>query len=173
MTLADLYRLSAREGAEGLEARRLFRQWDWFARMMDFDLRSGEALTQSLSPFLRKVARDALPGSDEHWKTRDRLSRLTEHCRESLKRVIRGLNENPRREHAEMPIRNVRELDAACFKKLSNRPGRTIREKLASKPYLQAVRRYQSIDLPENRLVKAFAQRLVELLRERAECLGA
>lgn len=173
MTLADLYRLSVREGAEGLEARRLFRQWDWFARMMDFDLRSGEALTQSLSPFLRKVARDALLGSDEHWKTRDRLSRLTEHCREALKRVIRGLNENPRREHAEMPIRNVRELDAACFKKLSNRPGRTIREKLASKPYLQAVRRYQSIDLPENRLVKAFAQRLVELLRERAECLGA
>ncbi len=171
MTLATLYNNAAREGDEGENARRLLLQADWFARMAEFDPRSGEALMQPLTPFLRKVFADSRP--DEGWKIRDRLSRLVEHCRFALEHVIKQLNENPMREHSEMPIRDVRELDAACFMKLSNRPGRTIREKLASRPYLQAVRRFQSIDLPENRLVKAFAVRLVELLRSRAECLGA
>lgn len=170
MTLANLYRLSTQEGDGGAKARQLLLQTDWFARMSEFDPRSGESLTQALTPFLRKVEADLR--SEERWKIQDRLSRLTDHSRLALMRVIKSLNENPSREHAEMAIRDVRELDAACFRKLSNRPGRTIREKLAARPYLQAVRRFQSIDLPENRLVKAFAWRLVELLRERAECLG-
>lgn len=171
MTAVELYRLSTLENEEGRKAKLLLRQSDWFTRMLEFDPRSGEAMTQSLTSFLRKVASDSRSG--ERWKVHDRLARLTDHCRQALERVIRGLNESPRREHAEMPIRNVRELDAACFRKLNNRPGRTIREKLASRPYLQAVRRFQSIDLPENQLVKAFAQRVVELLRERALCLGS
>ena len=171
MTAIELYRSSTQEDEEGRKAKQLLRQADWFTRMLEFDPRSGEALTQSLTPFLRKVASDSRPY--ERRKVHDRLSRLTDHCRQALERVIKGLNESPRREHAEMSIRDVRELDAACFRKLNNRPGRTIREKLASRPYLQAVRRFQSIDLPENQLVKAFAQRLVELLRVRALCLGS
>ena len=171
MTLSELYELSTRESVEGEKARRLLLQTDWFARMAEFDPRSGEALTQSLTPFLRKVSADSRPA--EGWGIHDRLSRIVDHCRFALEHIIKVLNENPRREHSEIPVRDVRELDAACFMKLSTRPGRTIREKLASKPYLLAVRRFQSIDLPENRLVKVFAQRLVELLRARAECLGA
>jgi len=69
-------------------------------------------------------------------------------------------------------VRAVRELDSNSFIKLSNRPGRNIREKLGSKPYMQAVRRYQSVDLPENRLLKAFVIRLVELLELRRNVLG-
>ena len=171
MTLSELYELSTCESVDGEKARRLLLQTDWFARMAEFDPRSGETLTQSLTPFLRKVFVDSR--SAEGWKIHDRLSRLVDHCRFALEHIIKSLNENPRREHSEMSVRDVRELDAACFMKLSTRPGRTIREKLASKPYLLAVRRFQSIDLPENRLVKVFAHRLVELLRERAECLGA
>ena len=71
-----------------------------------------------------------------------------------------------------MPIHAVRELDANSFIKLSNRPGRTIREKLAGKPHMQAVRRFQSVDLPENRLLKAFVRHLVELLEFRLDYLG-
>ena len=66
----------------------------------------------------------------------------------------------------------MRELDANSFIKLSNRPGRTIREKLASKQYMQAVCRFQFIDLPENRLLKAFLRHLAELLELRRDCLG-
>ena len=150
MTLSELYELSTRNGVDGEKARQLLLQADWFARMAEFDPRSGEALTQALTPFLRKVIVDSRPA--EGWKIHDRLSRLVDHCRFALEHIIKSLNENPRREHSEMPVRDVRELDAACFMKLSTRPGRTIREKLASKPYLLAVRRFQSIDLPENRV---------------------
>lgn len=54
---------------------------------------------------------------------------------------------------------------------LSRRAGRNIREKLAGNPYLQSVRRFQSVDLLENRLLKAFSERLLELLELRVECL--
>ena len=58
----------------------------------------------------------------------------------------------------------MRELDVTSFIKLSNRPGRNLREKLAGNPYLQGVRRFQSVDLPENRLFKACMVRLAQLL---------
>jgi cold shock CspA family protein len=145
----------------------LLRQLDWFFRNAEFDPKSGVALPQALSVFLAKVAQ---PAND--FVVLDRLWRITEHSRASVERLFRSLNESPRREQALLPVHSVRELDANSFIKLSNRPGRTIREKLAGKPYMQAVRRFQSIDLPENRLLKAFVRHIAELLELRRDCLG-
>ncbi|MFU8159455.1 cold shock domain-containing protein [Pseudomonas aeruginosa] len=148
-------------------AKKLLEQMNWFGSITDFDPKTGAALPKSLSGFLAKVAQ---PEASEI--TRDRLWRITEHCRASVERLFHSLNESPRREHALLPVHAVRELDANSFIKLSNRPGRTIREKLAGNPYIQAVRRFQSVDLPENRLLKAFAIRLAEMLDLRGDCLG-
>ena len=148
-------------------ARALLGQLDWFCRNAEFDPKSGLALPQALTTFLAKVAQPALD-----IVVLDRLWRITEHSRASVERLFRSLNENPRRDHALMPVHAVRELDANSFVKLSNRPGRTIREKLAGKPYMQAVRRFQSIDLPENRLLKEFVSRLAELLELRRDYLS-
>ena len=148
-------------------ARTLLGQLDWFFRIADFDPKTGSALPQSLTGFLAKVTQ---PAND--FLVLDRLWRITEHSRASVERLFRSLNESPRREQALLPVHAVRELDANSFIKLSNRPGRTIREKLAGKPYMQAVRRFQSIDLPENRLLKAFVRHIAELLELRQECLG-
>lgn len=148
-------------------ARTLLGQLDWFCRIADFDPKTGSALPQSLTGFLAKVTQ---PEND--FLVLDRLWRITEHSRASVERLFRSLNESPRREQALLPVHSVRELDANSFIKLSNRPGRTIREKLAGKPYMQAVRRFQSIDLPENRLLKAFLRHLAELLELRRDCLG-
>jgi hypothetical protein len=148
-------------------ARTLLGQLDWFFRIADFDPKTGSALPQSLTGFLAKVTQ---PAND--FLVLDRLWRITEHSRASVERLFRSLNESPRREQALLPVHSVRELDANSFIKLSNRPGRTIREKLAGKPYMQAVRRFQSIDLPENRLLKAFLRHLAELLELRRDCLG-
>lgn len=145
-------------------------QSDWFCHAVDFDPRSGQALPQSLSRFLARIERYSPPETGS--PCRDRLWRITEHCRAAVDRLVRGLNEAPRREHALLPAHAVRELDATSFIKLSNRPGRNLREKLAGNPYLQGVRRFQSVDLPENRLFKAcivhLAQHL-ELCDERHE----
>ncbi len=148
-------------------AKALLEQMDWFGFIADFDPKTGAALPQALSAFLAKVAQPEADGV-----TRDRLWRITEHCRASVERLFHSLNESPRREHALLPVHRVRELDANSFIKLSNRPGRTIREKLAGKPHMQAVRRFQSIDLPENRLLKAFARHLGELLESRRDYLN-
>ncbi|MBC2771010.1 DUF2357 domain-containing protein [Pusillimonas minor] len=148
-------------------ARTLLGQLDWFCRIADFDPKTGLALPQALTSFLAKVTQ---PAND--FVVLDRLWRVTEHSRASVERLFRSLNESPRREQALLAVHSVRELDANSFIKLSNRPGRTIREKLAGKPYMQAVRRFQSIDLPENRLLKAFVRHLAELLELRRDCLG-
>lgn len=151
-------------------ARALLEQLDWFYRLAELDPKTGEALPQPLSPVLAKIAAYVPPKAG--CVVRDRLWRIAQHSRGSVERLFRGLNESPRREQALLPVHAVRELDANSFIKLSNRPGRNIREKLAGKPYLQVVRRTQSVDLPENRLLKAFVGRLEELLGWRRACLG-
>jgi hypothetical protein len=167
MSLLELYKALSSSGESGEKARALVEQEHWFAVNAEFDPKTGLALPQALSAFLTKVAH---PATNE--TTRDRLWRITEHSRASVERLFRALNESPRREQALLPIHAVRELDANSFIKLSNRPGRTIREKLAGKPYLQAVRRFQSVNLPENRLLKAFTRRLAEALELRRDCLN-
>jgi cold shock CspA family protein len=167
MTLAELYQAYRAGGPTGEIARTLLVQTHWFTVHAEFDPRTGEALPQALSTFLSKVAHTEQPG-----KIYDRLYRITEHARPAVERLFRTLNENPRREHAILHVRAVREIDAGSFIKLSMRPGRTIREKLAGKPYLHAVRCFQSVDLPENRLLKAFVSCLAELLELRQQLLG-
>jgi hypothetical protein len=167
MTLVELYQSQRPDGKNGENSRALLTQTHWFTVNTDFDPKTGEALPQALSAFLAKVARSETAGTFH-----DRLWRITEHARPSVERLFRALNESPRREQAMLPVHAVRELDANSFIKLSNRPGRNIREKLAGKPYLQAVRRFQSVNLPENRLLKAFVARLAELLELRQDCLG-
>lgn len=166
-TIFELYRSFKGQGGDSEHTHSVLTQAHWFASHADFDPKTGEALPQELTTFLAKLAKPvpAVP-------LRDRVWRITEHARPAVERLMQTLNETPRREHALLPVRSVRELDAGSFIKLSNRPGRTIREKLAGKPYLQAVRRFQSIDLPENRLLKAFLTRLVELLEFRRDYLG-
>jgi len=166
MTLLELYQSWGADGKHGEDSRALLEQTHWFTSNAVFDPRTGQALPQALSAFLAKVAR-----SDEPARNQDRLARITDHARPAIERLFRTLNENPRREHALLHVRAVRELDAGSFIKLSNRPGRNIREKLAGKPYLQAVRRFQSVNLSENRLLRAFVTRLEELLELRADYL--
>ncbi len=170
ITLQKLY-ADFRDEDDGHEvARALLGQLDWFYWVAEFDPKTGDALPQSLTPVLTKIANYSLPNSGD--AVRDRLWRIAQHSCAAVERLFRMLNESPRREQTLLPVHAVRELDVNSFIKLSNRPGRNIREKLAGKPYLQAVRRIQSVDLPENRLLKAFITRLAELLEWRHVCLG-
>ena len=169
MNTEELYK-ALKGKTNSKKAKATLLQANWFTVNAVFDPRSGSALPQTLSGFLQKLVQ---PVSDEgNLCLHDRLWRITEHARGAFEHLAHSLNENPQREHALLPIRAVRELDAASFIKLSQRPGRNIREKLSEKPYLQAVRRFQSVDLPENRLLKAFAIRMQELLNIRKEYLG-
>ena len=170
MTLEQLYKDYASRGAKQRKAAAVLNQIDWLTCNVEFDPISGVPTPMPLTKFIFRVARRNLSNEDF---PHDRLWHLVDHCVEAVERLIRNLNENPARDHEVMHIRQVKELDAPSFVKLSTRPGRNIREKLSSNPYLQAVKRYMSVDLAENRLLKAFLHRLYELLELRYEMMKA
>lgn len=169
MILEQIYRNIPDGTTDGGNARALLFQTHWFSSIAELDPRTAEALPQTLSAVLWKISAGS---SDPSGVLKDRLWRITEHVRTSLEKLFHELNESPHREHAILPIRSVRELDTTSFMAVSRRPGRNIREKLAGKPYMLAVQRILTVDLPENRLLKAFSERLVDLLELRQEFLG-
>jgi len=162
MNLSEVYRAYGEDSEVGARARRLLDQQHWYASIVEFDPKTGDALPLGFDEVVHRIA-----NITESTEIRDRLWRIVDHCRLSLEHIFASLSENPRREQAYLPIRDVKELNATSFIALSRRPGRNVREKLAGKPYMQAVRRYQSVDLPQNRLVKEFVTRLAELLELR------
>ena len=162
MSLRDVYQAFGKDTEAGAVASRLLEQQHWFATLADFDPKTGEALPLALDEVLRRLNRRPATASIQ-----DRLWRIVDHSRLSVEHLLDSLRESPRREQAILPIRAVRELNATSLVALNRRPGRNVREKLAGRPYMQAVRRYQSIDLLENRLLKAFVIRLSELLELR------
>lgn len=166
MTLRDVYEAFGEDSEVGATARRLIEQQHWYNSLAEYDPKTGQALPLGLDEVLRRLAQP-----QETVEIRDRLWRIAQHSRASVERLFSALNESPRREQATLPIRSVRELNAGSLIALNRRPGRNVREKLAGNPYMQAVRRFQSIDLPENRLLKEYASRLAELLELRAQHL--
>lgn len=153
---------AGRKTVHALLARR-----DWIHHAGEFDERTGELLPNALSHVCSRLhaigidAKSAIP--------RDRLHRIVEHVHRPLLEILRQPHERLVREHASLPLRAVRELDSTSFFALSRRSGRTIREKLADRPYLWALERRWTVDTAENRLVKALCVRLVQLLQRRRE----
>ena len=165
LSLEACYRDLRGEGIERVAAAALLGRRHWLHDAAGFDQRTGEMLPGPLGQVcddLRKA-----PPRPAGAGFKDRLYRIVEHVEGPLRDVLRGMNERLVRVHASLPIRAVRELDSACFSALSRRPGRTIREKLADRPYLLAVERRWTTDSSENRLVKALCTRLAHLLRVR------
>ena len=162
MNLRELYK----SFSSNPDCRELLLQTHWLSSFVEFDPRTGETLPMPLSTALDRMARRT-PSPF----VKDRLWHLMSHSEEAARRLMTALSEEPRREPAYLPIRQVRELDTASFIALSRRPGRNIREKLADKPYMQAVRHFQSIDVPENRLLKAYLIQLADALELRKEYL--
>ena len=162
MNLEELYK----SFSTNKDSKELLLQSHWFASFADFDPKTGETLPMSLNKALNRIA-NRQPSK----VLKDRLWLLTDHSEQAARRLMKALSEEPRRESAYLPIRDVRELDTASFIALSRRPGRNIREKLADKPYMQAVRHFQSIDVPENRLLKTYLMTLADALELRKKYL--
>jgi hypothetical protein len=168
MNLREVYRAYGEDSETGARARQLLEQQHWYSSVAEFDPKTGDALPLGFDTVLRRQAdlhRQA--NGPETTSVRDRLWRIVDHSRASVDRIFGSLSESPRREQAILPIRDVKELNATSFIALNRRPGRNVREKLAGRPYMQAVRRYQSVDLPQNRLVKEFVTQLADRLEFR------
>jgi len=168
-SLRSLYNAFLGDDGRAVTARSVLDQTDWFTSTVDFDPASGQEMPMSLTRFLIRVSCRTVDAPDY---PRDRLWRIVEHARLAIQRLIRSLNESPARDHAIVHYSRVREMDTACFVKLMTRPGRNIREKIAVHPLVPSVRRFQSIDLSENRLLKEFLRQLLPLIELRRETLS-
>ncbi|AHV95637.1 DUF2357 domain-containing protein [Paenibacillus sabinae] len=142
---------------------------DWYFRIAEFDKRTGLPLPAGLREVCGRIQVMKYGGGDGLYY--DRLSRIVEHAYDAAVELFRQLGSHIRRDHAMLPIHAAKEVDQAGIAWLSRKPGRNIREKLASHPYVMAVKREMSFDQSENRLFKAFCYRLEELLYTKQKAL--
>ena len=140
---------------------------DLFLQTCICDPRSGEGHFCDLETFL-----DRLSAALRSPACQDRLSRIAEHTAAAIRNLVASPHEEIRREYRFMPISAVREVDSVTTIWLSRQPGRTLSEKLAGKHTIRVLSRRWDLNTSENRLLRAFLQRLQELFGEKAKALG-
>lgn len=101
----------------------------------------------------------------------DYVSRIVDLTLESFSHIVSSAHSEIIREDVMMPLYKVKEVDSYCINWLSRKSGRTIREKLAGIGSMMAVRRRESFDTGENRLLKTFAVKMSELIQLKQEYL--
>lgn len=127
---------------------------------------SGEGLLTDVDSFLERIA------EVDSNSAFDRVDHIHAHTREAVKYLLGHLHEEIVRTHTHLPIGSVREVDTATLIWLSRLPGRTVKEKLTGKRRIKAVTRNWIQDTSENRLFKAFLQRLRERKELKEKSLG-
>lgn len=152
------------------KARALLQLRHSYNTLASFDPQWGTPSPQSLSMVLKETAQ--LTGLEDDDAPEDRVARILKHAEDSLKRLLQRQRTSVVRNRMIMPAHVAREFDGASVAWISRKPGRNIREKLSGNPYLLAVKRQMSNNSAENRLLKAFAIRLKELLSARLECFA-
>ena len=101
----------------------------------------------------------------------DYVSRIVDLTLEAFSHIVSSTHSEIIREDVMMPLYKVKEVDSYCINWLSRKSGRTIREKLAGIGSMMAVRRRESFDTGENRLLKTFAVKMSELIQLKQEYL--
>lgn len=141
---------------------------DLFLRTCTCDPRTGDGHYNDLESYLKQLSKIS-----KNFIGEDRLTRIVMHTGLSIKSLLRSPHEDIRREHNNIPIAMVREIDSVTIMWLNHQSGRTLREKLAGKLSIRAVSRRWYLDTLENRLFKEFLQRLQELFEEKTQAICA
>jgi len=170
-SIESLY--GAVEGIHEADNKALLMLWlrSWLSQVCSFDPISGLALHTGLDELASLI--HSLEGDEALKKySEDRIHRIIAHSFEAIVSIMGHAREKIIREHAMLPIHAAMEVDIKSVQWLGRKPGRTIREKLAGKPYLKAVRRRSSVDTAENQLLKALMIRLEQVLDKRQSALN-
>lgn len=147
---------------------------NWFFSVLKFDPNTGDPLLSDMTSFLDKVS-GLIPFNKEELEEIknnkfDLLYKSLSYNRRSLLYLLGSPRNEIIRSHERMNIYQAREIDSAGIMEISRRPGRTVKEKVAVKPTILAVKREQGADTLENRLFKKYLVRLVNVLDERQKC---
>lgn len=93
-----------------------------------------------------------------------RMALIVRHA-QTLHRLVGELGRHPRRVLSRnrrlQPVQRIQEMDSACLAWYVRQPGRTPLEKAGARQALMAVVREETIDTPENRVLRDFLARTV------------
>lgn len=147
---------------------------NWLFSVLKFDPNTGDPLLSDITSFLDKVS-GIIPFNKEELEEInnnkfDWIYKSLSYNRRSLLYLLGSPRNEIIRSHERMNIYQAREIDSAGIMEISRRPGRTVKEKVAVKPTILAVKREQGADTLENRLLKKYLLRLVNVLDERQKC---
>ena len=92
--------------------------------------------------------------------------RLSKDLPELLRQVTASPKRVLRREREREPLHRIREFDSTCMRWVCRQPGVTLAEKAGHQRSLLAVRRFESINTLENRVVLTLVRRSVRLCRD-------
>ncbi|MDB4542828.1 DUF2357 domain-containing protein [bacterium] len=171
-SIEQLYLSLNRLDETGSQARLQLFLRGWLTDVSSFDPRTSEILPIGFDNLLENIITH-VHAQEEDREVKDRVYRIVKHVDDAVYAVTENMRAKILREHVMMPIHAAREVDSKTVQWLSRKPGRNLREKLAGKPYIKAVHRRSSLDTPENRLFKAFLEKLEGILVERHKALPA
>ena len=170
-SVESLYKTLCNPYAEKEKAFLMLILRDWFSTVSDFDPVTGGSLHTGVIELIYNVTQ--IERSVSCGEIKDVIYQIASHTKEAIQSILEHTRDKILREHAMLPIYAVREVDKNSVQWLSRQSGRTLREKLAGKPYIKAVKRRASIDTSENRLFKVFLYRFEQILIERQSALNA
>ncbi len=159
-----------KENGINTDAYTLLQIQDWFISSFKFDPVSNEPIVTNFDSLLRRIP-ELEKYSTILWPN-DRLQNIIDFSSSAIYSLMDELHEKNIREHLVTKIQHVRETDSSSIRYLSKKPGRTIKQKIASDQKMLGVFHNTTLDNSENRLFKAFLKRLDELLYLKEDTFG-
>jgi hypothetical protein len=126
---------------------------DFFCRVAEIDPDTANAAPLPASEALRRVAARLLEAPDRRPDPIDASLLIAAWAAESIDQICREPRHRMRRQHAVLGLPKVREVDVRGLRWLTQRPGATVREKLAHARRMLCVVRPWVPDTHENRVV--------------------
>ena len=144
---------------------------DWYYRIIETDPETGYPLDTDLTALLDKLIEIKSYTDDKN--VYDWIFNIFSYSKRGLFHIFEAPRKEILRFHEQMPVYQAKEIDSMGIIDISRRPGRTVREKIAAKPSVIAVKRQQSVDTLENRLLKKLIIRATHILEERLNIFTA
>lgn len=166
---ADLCVLLALQDERALA---LLRFEDFYLQCACSDPMNGQGLYTDQDSFLQQVYQQLLTGSNlsaQHCL--DRVSRIWMFVHEAVRNIMYQPHTSLLREHKDIPLHFVREVDTSTMIWLARRSGRNIREKLQGHLNIRAVTRKMAVNTLENRLFKAFVTDMQDMFDAKRKAL--
>ena len=168
ITVEKIYSIICSKETNFLEKRRLVRglcRENWINSIFDFDPVTNKPLPTTTGELFSRINKINTDGELFWWN--DRVENIISFTFRAVYSLMESLHNKIITEHIITRNSFVRETDSTCLRWLSNKPGFTVKQKIAQNGKMMGVFHNPSIDTTENRLFKDFLRRIDRILYEK------